>query len=41
MGIENEYYLAKFEFEMDYNNVLSNGPWVIFGHYLIVQPWSS
>lgn len=39
--IANEYYLAKFEFETDYNNVLSRGPWVIFGHYLTVQPWSN
>ncbi|KAI9076621.1 hypothetical protein K1719_041386 [Acacia pycnantha] len=25
---------------MDYQNALLNGPWVIFGHYLTVQPWS-
>lgn len=41
MDIDNGYYLAKFELEVDYNNALSKGPWVIFGHYLIVQPWSS
>lgn len=41
MDIENGYYLAKFESAMDYNNVVSRGPWVLFGHYLTVQPWSS
>lgn len=41
MYIENDYYLAKFESELDYNNVLSKGHWVIYGHYLIVQLWSS
>ncbi|KAG8493286.1 hypothetical protein CXB51_010840 [Gossypium anomalum] len=24
----------------DYDKILSQGPWVIFGHYLIVQPWT-
>ncbi|MBA0701134.1 hypothetical protein Goari_022679 [Gossypium aridum] len=38
-GIDNDYYLAKFESDLDYNNVVSKGPWVIFSHYLIVQPW--
>ncbi|PPD91044.1 hypothetical protein GOBAR_DD12027 [Gossypium barbadense] len=37
----NDYYFAKFESTLDYNNVLSKGPWVIFGHYLTVQPWST
>lgn len=41
MDIENGYYLEKFESESDYNNVLSKGPWVIFGHYLTVRPRSS
>ncbi|KAG8493011.1 hypothetical protein CXB51_012640 [Gossypium anomalum] len=38
MDIDNYYYLAKFESKLDYNNALSNGPWVVFGHYLTVQP---
>ncbi|MBA0736395.1 hypothetical protein Gogos_009954, partial [Gossypium gossypioides] len=25
--------------KLDYEKVLSEGPWVIFGQYLIVQPW--
>lgn len=41
MDIDSDYYLAKFELEEDFNNVVAKGPWVIFGHYLTVQPWSS
>ncbi|MBA0597982.1 hypothetical protein Gorai_007763, partial [Gossypium raimondii] len=26
--------------ENDYNKALVGGPWVIFGHYLTVRPWS-
>lgn len=37
MDTENYYYLAMFESKLDYNNVLSKGPWVIFGHYLTIQ----
>lgn len=39
MDIDNGYYLAKFEFESDYNDVVSKDPRVLFGHYLTVQPW--
>lgn len=31
MDVENDYYLAKFESKVDYNNPLSNDPWVISG----------
>ncbi|PPE02506.1 hypothetical protein GOBAR_DD00490 [Gossypium barbadense] len=40
MDLENDYYLASFNDEEDHNNVLTNGPWVIFGQYLIVRPRS-
>lgn len=40
MDIDNGYFLAKFEPEMDYSSVVAQGPWVVFGHYLTVQPWS-
>lgn len=39
MDIENGYYLAKFESAEDYHNVISKSPWVLYGHYLTVQPW--
>ncbi|PPD84316.1 hypothetical protein GOBAR_DD18754 [Gossypium barbadense] len=40
MDLENDYYLACFNDEEDYYKVLTNGPWVIFGQYLTVRPWS-
>lgn len=41
MDIENDYYLAKFEAKSDYHNVIVKRLWVIYGHHLTVQPWSS
>ncbi|KAH1090968.1 hypothetical protein J1N35_018225 [Gossypium stocksii] len=38
MDIENGYYLAKFQYVADYNKVFSQGPWLIYGQYLTVQP---
>lgn len=38
MDIYNNYYLARFKSASAYNNALSKGSWVIFGHYLTVQP---
>ncbi|KAA3474118.1 GroES-like zinc-binding alcohol dehydrogenase family protein [Gossypium australe] len=40
IDIENDYFLAKFQNKIDYEKVLAEGPWVLFGQYLIVQPWS-
>ncbi|KAK5836683.1 hypothetical protein PVK06_012481 [Gossypium arboreum] len=39
MDIDNDYFLAMFESYLDYSNVLSNGPWVIYWKYMMVQPW--
>lgn len=40
MDIENGYFLAKFQSPDDYAKVLSQGPWMIYGQYLTVQPWT-
>ncbi|KAH1038575.1 hypothetical protein J1N35_040318 [Gossypium stocksii] len=40
MDIENGFFLAKFVNKIDYENVLLEGPWIIFGQYLTVQPWT-
>ncbi|KAH1107992.1 hypothetical protein J1N35_011760 [Gossypium stocksii] len=40
MDIENGYFLVKFQNKVDYERVLSEGPWIIFGQYLTVQPWT-
>lgn len=41
MDLENDFYLVRFQDEDDFSRVVLGGPWVIFGRYLIVQPWSS
>ncbi|KAK8580709.1 hypothetical protein V6N12_070964 [Hibiscus sabdariffa] len=40
MDIENDYFIVSFRSQEDYLTVLVDGPWTIFGHYLIVEPWS-
>ncbi|KAG8472190.1 hypothetical protein CXB51_036149 [Gossypium anomalum] len=40
IDVENGYFLAKFQSTVDYDKLLSQGPWVIFSHYLTVQPWT-
>ncbi|XP_039009688.1 uncharacterized protein LOC120138191 [Hibiscus syriacus] len=40
IDLENDYYLVKFEDIEDYMRVLTDGPWMIYGSYLTVQPWS-
>ncbi|KAJ9141371.1 hypothetical protein P3X46_031913 [Hevea brasiliensis] len=39
MELENDYFLIKFRVKEDYIKALSEGSWVIYGHYLTVQPW--
>ncbi|GAV82410.1 DUF4283 domain-containing protein [Cephalotus follicularis] len=38
LELGNGYLLAKFDNVHDCSGVLTEGPWLIFGHYLIVQP---
>ncbi|KAK8506299.1 hypothetical protein V6N11_082372 [Hibiscus sabdariffa] len=40
MDIENDYFLTSFRSHEDYLIVLANGPWMLFGYYLTVEPWS-
>ncbi|KAG8499648.1 hypothetical protein CXB51_006070 [Gossypium anomalum] len=40
MDIENGYFLVKFQNKLDCEMALSKGPWIIFGQYLTVQPWT-
>lgn len=39
MDIENGYYLVRFLNKTDYDRILLQGPWIIFGQYLTVQLW--
>lgn len=36
--LQNEFFLVRFSIR-DYMDVLHNGPWVVIGHYLMVQCW--
>lgn len=40
MDIGNDYYMVKFDEEVDRTKVVEGGPWMIFDHYLTVQSWS-
>ncbi|KAL4272423.1 hypothetical protein GQ457_13G019880 [Hibiscus cannabinus] len=40
IDLENNYFLVLFEDMRDYELVLTEGPWTIFGNYLTVHPWS-
>ncbi|KAL4332409.1 hypothetical protein GQ457_07G003100 [Hibiscus cannabinus] len=40
VDLENNYYLVRFGDPKDYTMALTQGPWTIYGSYLIVQPWS-
>ncbi|MBA0855214.1 hypothetical protein Goshw_010730, partial [Gossypium schwendimanii] len=39
MDVENGYYLVRFQNKVDYGMALTQGPWIVFGHYFTVQPW--
>ncbi|MBA0555825.1 hypothetical protein Golob_025980, partial [Gossypium lobatum] len=31
--------LVRFQNKVDYGMALTQGPWIVFGHYFTVQPW--
>lgn len=41
IDLENNYYMIQMGNEEDYVHALTGGPWVIFDHYLAVEPWST
>ncbi|CAL1405363.1 unnamed protein product [Linum trigynum] len=38
--LDHDCFLVKLNNEQDYFRALTDGPWVIFDHYLVVQQWS-
>ncbi|KAI9071474.1 hypothetical protein K1719_046567 [Acacia pycnantha] len=40
VDMEGGFYFASFDLEEDYTKVLTGGPWMLFGAYLTVQPWT-
>ncbi|RYR54812.1 hypothetical protein Ahy_A06g030084 [Arachis hypogaea] len=39
IDMDHDYFLVHFSYEEDYSHALLGGPWMIAGHYLIVQRW--
>ncbi|KAL4329649.1 hypothetical protein AHAS_Ahas13G0321200 [Arachis hypogaea] len=39
IDMDRDYFLVHFSDEADYSHALLEGPWMIAGHYLIVQRW--
>ncbi|KAG8371590.1 hypothetical protein BUALT_Bualt13G0103800 [Buddleja alternifolia] len=39
MDLGNGYYIVRFYTKEDYDHVMQGGPWLIMGHYLMVQKW--
>lgn len=37
--LDHEFYIIRFSNMADYAHVFNGGPWVIMGHYLIIQQW--
>ncbi|KAK8569003.1 hypothetical protein V6N12_007536 [Hibiscus sabdariffa] len=40
MDIKNDYFLVTFRSRTNYLNVIAGGPWIIFGSYLTIEPWT-
>ncbi|KAI9101553.1 hypothetical protein K1719_023797 [Acacia pycnantha] len=38
--LDENCFLVRFQGDLDYQNALLSGPWMIYGHYLTVQPWT-
>ncbi|KAL4314331.1 hypothetical protein AHAS_Ahas15G0074400 [Arachis hypogaea] len=39
IDMDRDYYLIHFSDDEDYSHALMEGPWMIAGHYLVVQRW--
>ncbi|KAI9093914.1 hypothetical protein K1719_026912 [Acacia pycnantha] len=40
IDLADDCFLVRFKEDLDYQTALLSGPWMIFGHYLTVQPWT-
>lgn len=39
IDLDFDFFVVRFANRMDYTHVFSGGPWVIMGHYLVIQQW--
>ncbi|KAH1045477.1 hypothetical protein J1N35_036261 [Gossypium stocksii] len=40
MDIKNRHYLVHFLNRVDYDRILLQGHWIVFGQYITIQPWT-
>ncbi|PPD96318.1 hypothetical protein GOBAR_DD06663 [Gossypium barbadense] len=40
IDLDNDYYIVKFSISQDYTKALTEGPWMVYGNYITIQPWS-
>jgi hypothetical protein len=38
--VDNGFFIVKFDLPIDKEKVITQGPWMIFDHYLAVSHWS-
>lgn len=39
IGMNHGFFVVRFSNSADYNQVFDGGPWMVLGHYLMVQKW--
>ncbi|KAJ4827932.1 hypothetical protein Tsubulata_041745 [Turnera subulata] len=39
VDLEKNFYFVRFNNRQDYMHALTDGPWIVFGHCLTVEPW--
>lgn len=39
IDLPNDFFLVRFELESDLMGALTGGPWMMFGHYMMVKRW--
>lgn len=40
LDVDNGFYMVKFDLETDREKALSDGPWMLYDHYLAVSRWT-
>lgn len=40
VDLDNNYFLIKLASQNNYDRILIGGPWIVYGHYMMVQPWT-
>ncbi|KAJ9182323.1 hypothetical protein P3X46_006327 [Hevea brasiliensis] len=41
LELGNEFFLVRFNDVLDFHKAILDGPWTVFGNYLMVKPWTT